>query len=154
MEFDHLGAKLANVSRLLGSGAHPDRIDAEIARCEIVCVNCHRRRTAVRGSHRRAAPRWWETPPPPGRSRARNLAIAYSTLELAGCRECGNHDLCVLDFDHVDGKTANVTELARRGCSEQRLRDEIARCVVRCANCHRRRTAAVAGYHRSKGDQA
>jgi hypothetical protein len=33
-----------------------------------------------------------------------------------------------------------VTDLARRGLSLQRLEAEVAQCVVRCANCHRRRT--------------
>ncbi|UTI64845.1 hypothetical protein NBH00_01230 [Paraconexibacter antarcticus] len=149
MEFDHLGEKRANVARLLGNGTSPRRLDEEIARCEIVCVNCHRRRTARRGGHRRGLERWWEAPPPPGRATARNIAIAYAALESAGCVDCGLEDLCVLDFDHIAGKTANVIELARDGCSVDRLRAEIARCEVRCANCHRRRTAVAAGYYRS-----
>jgi hypothetical protein len=47
LEFDHLGDK----SFAIGS-ALPDynweRILAEMEKCEIVCANCHRRRTAVR----------------------------------------------------------------------------------------------------------
>lgn len=147
-EFDHVGPKRATLARLISNGSTPSQLDGELDRCEIVCVNCHRRRTALRGGHRRALPKWWESPPPPGRIRARNLAIAYSSLERSGCVDCGTHELCVLDFDHVRGKTANVTVLARDGCSAERLSDEIARCEVRCANCHRRRTAASGRHYR------
>ncbi|MCW3039380.1 MAG: hypothetical protein JWM31_1285 [Solirubrobacterales bacterium] len=151
MEFDHLDGKVESVARLLGGGANPARLDAEIARCEIVCVNCHRRRTATRGGHRRGAERWWETTPPAGRARARNVAIAYSRLETSGCTDCGTHALCVLEFDHVGGKTANVSTLAWEGCSEARLHEEMALCAVRCANCHRRRTAVAGGHYRATG---
>jgi hypothetical protein len=48
----------------------------------------------------------------------------------------------VLEFDHVGPKGATVTQLARDGASLARLRKEIARCEVRCVNCHRRVTAA------------
>lgn len=48
LDFDHLGIepKRRNVSNL----CHFQRelIDAEIAKCEIVCANCHRHRTHVR----------------------------------------------------------------------------------------------------------
>lgn len=154
MEFDHVGVKRSSVARLLANGFGPQRLDAEIARCEIVCVNCHRRRTAQRGGHRRALERWWESPPPPGRSRARNIAVAYSALDGAGCTDCGTHELCVLDFDHISGKTANVIDLARSGCSVERLRTEIARCEIRCANCHRRRTSSGAGDYRTTGSSS
>jgi hypothetical protein len=47
LEFDHLRDKRFDISRAL-----PDRswasILAEIAKCEVVCANCHRRRTAQR----------------------------------------------------------------------------------------------------------
>ncbi len=149
LEFDHVGEKRATVASLVGTGASPDRLDEELQRCEVVCVNCHRRRTAARAGHRRSRDRWWETPPPPGRSRARNVALVYNALERSGCVECGVRELAVLDFDHVGRKTANVTDLARSGASVERLRDEMAQCVVRCANCHRRRTAAAQGHYRS-----
>ena len=48
LEFDHLRDKTSNVSYLIGSG-QLKRVKQEIAKCEVVCANCHRRRTARRG---------------------------------------------------------------------------------------------------------
>ena len=60
LEFDHVGPKTANVSELAFSGVSEARLRAEIAQCEIVCANCHRRRTARRAMSRRwRATRKW-----------------------------------------------------------------------------------------------
>lgn len=49
LDFDHLGDdKLDNVSRLVGSKASEEAIRSEIAKCEVVCSNCHRERTHER----------------------------------------------------------------------------------------------------------
>jgi len=48
MDFDHVrGVKHANVMELV-STLSKKRIDQEIAKCEIVCSNCHRIRTHIR----------------------------------------------------------------------------------------------------------
>lgn len=48
MDFDHVrGVKHANVMELIQS-LSKKRIDDEIAKCEIVCSNCHRIRTHLR----------------------------------------------------------------------------------------------------------
>ena len=48
MDFDHVrGVKHKNVSELI-STLSKKKIDAEIAKCEIVCSNCHRIRTHIR----------------------------------------------------------------------------------------------------------
>ena len=48
MDFDHVrGTKQANVAELINT-LSKKRIDAEIAKCEIVCSNCHRIRTHMR----------------------------------------------------------------------------------------------------------
>ena len=48
MDFDHVrGVKQANVMELV-STLSKKRIDLEIAKCEIVCSNCHRIRTHMR----------------------------------------------------------------------------------------------------------
>jgi len=54
LEFDHLGDKHFNISQALLSRPWPVILD-EIAKCDVVCANCHRRRTATRGGFRRAA---------------------------------------------------------------------------------------------------
>lgn len=50
MDFDHVDGnrKRFNVSAALMNGAPSEVIADEIARCELVCSNCHRVRTAVR----------------------------------------------------------------------------------------------------------
>ncbi len=53
LEFDHLRDKTHHVSTLLG-GAHPwTTIEKEIEKCEVVCGNCHKRRTAKRNPNYR-----------------------------------------------------------------------------------------------------
>jgi lysyl-tRNA synthetase class I len=48
MDFDHVrGQKHANVMELIKS-LSKKKIDEEIAKCEIVCSNCHRIRTHMR----------------------------------------------------------------------------------------------------------
>jgi len=48
MDFDHVrGKKHANVMELIPT-LSKKKIDEEIAKCEIVCSNCHRIRTHVR----------------------------------------------------------------------------------------------------------
>jgi predicted transcriptional regulator len=44
LEFDHIGAKKDHISRLADSGYSKASLEAEISACEVVCVNCHRRR--------------------------------------------------------------------------------------------------------------
>lgn len=59
------------------------------------------------------------------------------------CIDCGEDDPCVLEFDHVRGqKTCAVSVMVGSGWSLSRIMEEVAKCEVRCANCHRRRTFA------------
>lgn len=76
------------------------------------------------------------------------LAV-YEYLEAHPCIDCGESDPVVLDFDHVRGaKVADVKRLvAGSHVSLRRVLEEIAKCEVRCANCHRRITAIRGGYH-------
>jgi hypothetical protein len=47
-DFDHVrGTKQANVAELINT-LSKKRIDEEIAKCEVVCSNCHRARTYMR----------------------------------------------------------------------------------------------------------
>jgi hypothetical protein len=151
LEFDHLGTKRAEISTLVRRGVLLSVLQGEIAGCEVVCANCHRRRTARRGAWRRvaadlAAVRWRSN------AQERNVRFALATLAASGCVDCGEADVCVLDFDHVGSKTRSVMELAHREVGLGRLRQEIGRCLIRCANCHRRRTARSRGHYRARAE--
>jgi hypothetical protein len=50
LEFDHLRDKTANISAMVFGSRPWPIIEAEIEKCEVVCANCHRRRTARRAS--------------------------------------------------------------------------------------------------------
>lgn len=61
----------------------------------------------------------------------------YLAGQLAvGCVDCGNTDIRVLEFDHVRGvKVANVSRMVL-DASLDKIMAEIAKCEVRCRNCH------------------
>jgi hypothetical protein len=56
------------------------------------------------------------------------------------CRDCGESDPVVLDFDHRGDKDFEIGQ-ALTYRSWKVILAEIAKCDVVCANCHRRRTA-------------
>ncbi len=149
LEFDHVRDKLEHVSTLTSNGRSLTRIDEEIERCDVVCVNCHRRRTARRAEWSRARPDWRVHLGRFAPRIARNLRHAYQHLERAGCVDCGIHDLVVLDFDHEGTKRFTVTGAAWSGLGLASIEREISVCRVRCGNCHRRLTALAARHYRS-----
>ena len=71
-------------------------------------------------------------------------------LETHPCVDCGESDPIVLEFDHRDGtdKVRAVSQLVTENCGWEKILTEIEKCDVRCANCHRRRTAVQRGYMR------
>jgi len=69
-------------------------------------------------------------------------------LMMHPCVDCGETDLIVLEFDHQRDKKYNIAKLITNNCSLKRLVLEIDKCQVRCANCHRRKTAGTHGSYR------
>lgn len=48
MEFDHVperGLKVNTVSQMCNGNTSPQKLEAEIAKCDLVCANCHKVRT-------------------------------------------------------------------------------------------------------------
>lgn len=69
-----------------------------------------------------------------------NKATEWLAYKAAlSCSICGEHHPACLDFHHVDGSQKENTAgyLARDG-SKEALALEIAKCIVLCANCHRK----------------
>jgi len=79
--------------------------------------------------------------------RAERQAAVAEYLSTHPCVDCGENDIIVLDFDHRDdsSKRADVGRLLTGGYSVRTVMIEIEKCDVRCANCHRIRTAISRG---------
>lgn len=76
------------------------------------------------------------------RSIAAARAHVATFLASHACVDCGEPDPVVLDFDHVRGsKVCDVSRMVAGGYRLRRIDEEIAKCEVRCSNCHRRITA-------------
>lgn len=74
----------------------------------------------------------------------RRTRLLLEYFETHPCVDCGETDPVVLEFDHLRDKSFAVAQaLTRRGW--QSILDEIEKCEVVCANCHRRRTAERRG---------
>ena len=71
---------------------------------------------------------------------SRNQAYVEKYLATHTCIDCGASDPIVLEFDHLRDKSFSIGSVLPRN-SWQSILDEIAKCEVVCANCHRKRTA-------------
>lgn len=70
-----------------------------------------------------------------------NKQKLFTYLSTHPCIDCGNNDIRCLEFDHVERpKTDNIARMVTRGKNWSAIETEIAKCEVRCANCHRIRT--------------
>lgn len=71
--------------------------------------------------------------------------VAYVRLRKAlPCTDCGvQYPSYVMEFDHLHSKIMNVSAMVRRGVAIAKIRAEIEKCEVVCANCHRVRTFAT-----------
>jgi hypothetical protein len=97
------------------------------------------------------------------KARARNKlerqALGRKVLDFLRehpCVDCGESDPVVLDFDHRDpaDKLWTIGVLLRERRAWRTILAEIEKCTVRCANCHRRRTARQFRWYRSNGPVA
>ncbi len=75
---------------------------------------------------------------------AERTAYLIAYFATHPCVDCGERDPVVLEFDHIREKLFDIGANLR-DLTWQSLLDEIAKCEVVCANCHRRRTARRRG---------
>ena len=76
----------------------------------------------------------------PGAKNANRMRV-FQYLLAHPCVDCGETDPVVLEFDHQRDKVRAISEITNSALSWQTIQSEIDKCVVRCANCHRRKTA-------------
>lgn len=76
------------------------------------------------------------------RYREETIDFLLSYFSTHPCIDCGETNPLVLEFDHVRGtKAHNMAELFSGKRKTALIEAELSKCDVRCANCHRIRTA-------------
>lgn len=72
--------------------------------------------------------------------RLRQFVVDY--LGVHSCIDCGETNPVCLEFDHVRGrKYKAISAMIASAASIAAITKEISKCEVRCANCHRKKTA-------------
>lgn len=57
-------------------------------------------------------------------------------MKAPGCLKCSEKEPAALDFHHIKGKDMLISQM--RGRNRDKILEEIAKCVILCANCHRK----------------
>lgn len=71
-----------------------------------------------------------------------NKRKIYEYLLSHPCVDCGENNPVVLEFDHVrDKKSFNMSSATVKGYTWDLIENEIKKCDIRCANCHKMKTA-------------
>lgn len=70
------------------------------------------------------------------REETRRWLYLYKSQQCE-CAHCGEDRPPRLDFHHPGEKERGIASMVVNGYSKQSIRDEIDRCIVLCANCHR-----------------
>ena len=83
---------------------------------------CKKCKQTAQGERRKKLRRWLEE---------------YKTTLF--CERCGFDDFRALEFHHTGGKEKdfNIGDMVRLGLSVARIKEEIEKCTILCANCHR-----------------
>lgn len=81
--------------------------------------------------------------------RQRRREDLYNYLVDKFCVDCGQQNIIVLEFDHLHSKEFSISEMVNKAMGWDRIKEEITKCEIVCANCHRIRTAKRAGWYKS-----
>ena len=66
-------------------------------------------------------------------------SMVETLLSTSSCSKCGENNINVLDFHHIDPSTklfAIGTARSKSGYSEDDVLNEITKCSILCCNCH------------------
>ena len=157
MDFDHRdpASKDFGITWSQAMLAPRSRLLQELAKCDVVCANCHASRTyALQARHRAERLAAGMLVSTPRRIRQRTTEAKRRAMLLAlrdrACLDClDRFPPHIMQFDHRDptAKKFNVSQTWL--AAESRILNEAAKCDIVCPNCHRDRTLrqrhAVAG---------
>lgn len=64
--------------------------------------------------------------------------FVFKYLSSHPCYSCNERNPIVLDFHHTRNKSFDISTMIKDCCSLPLIQQEINKCIVLCANCHRK----------------
>lgn len=133
LDFHHVtGEKERSVTEMITFGYSAAAIHQEIEKCEVLCANCHR--------HEHAGPAVYRTDGEGATKEDRMRAWTARYCRRRGCRRCGERQASKLVFHHPEptAKDEAIGAMVANSRDFSAVKSEARRCVVLCANCHRK----------------
>lgn len=127
LSFHHTrGEKIAGISQMVSKHYSIEDIDNEIKKCDVLCHNCHMMTHYIPIESTKLS-----------KPHARNLVYRNDYLSTHHCVDCGESRIPVLHFHHINSQEkSNGISRMTRNASLEKLKIEISKCEVLCANCH------------------
>lgn len=74
----------------------------------------------------------------------------FDYLTTHPCIDCGENNILTLEFDHIKNhdKKHFISSMIIQGYHLNKIKKEIDKCEVRCANCHKIKTAKQQKWYR------
>ncbi len=131
LDFHHEGHKLIEIKKAVSNWSMT-RMLSEIAKCTILCANCHAKQAKI--------VRIVTHPTASGTIRYhRNREWLAEYKKACYCQDCKLADQCCLVFHHTGPKWHSIWYLVAKGYSLTSIQRELQQCICLCANCHRKR---------------
>lgn len=131
LDYHHLSGKIKSVAQLIRDATTIEKLQIEIDKCEVLCANCHRKEhTSVQlsdGSNWKNFEQY----------RIEKRKWFIDLISNSCCCDCQENDRRCLEFHHLRDKLFQISYLLTSGHSLDFLKEEISKCVILCANCHR-----------------
>lgn len=135
MDYDHIyNGKIKAVSRMVLDNTSKEIILEEIKKCELVCLLCHNKRTHDRFNEKLGKDRKYSS------AVQRNINI-INNFKNHPCAICGKlRGLYNMQIDHINPSTKLYDVCRLKSFKIETLQDELDKCQVLCALCHRRKS--------------
>jgi hypothetical protein len=153
LELDHIHCNDKNFD--INPNANLEKLKEELNKVQILCTYCHRIKSFYDMKVKLSKPDCDILAPYEKEKRLRNKEyVNKRKLEIGGCQICSRvidldepASFSAFDFDHLDRKTkvASVSRLSAGGRSILKIEEEIAKCRLLCAPCHKKHSREQLG---------
>ena len=128
---------------MVNDGYSKKRILEEVELCQVLCANCHRKEhvtescQAVVNPQKDLEKRIDKASKYDARRLRRQWVTEYKRAS-DGCNNCVESMPVTLDFHHLENKDMRISSMVSSGRSLEEIKQEIQKCELLCANCHRK----------------